>query len=77
MGLPGTLTINAVIPPIPFYIYVSNSLRKYTVFIMTVVLKIFYGTEKKYWQSQLLTCVKGLNNVSDLYSVKRKDCRKH
>ena len=42
----GTLIINTVLPPIPLYIFVSNSLRKSFVFIMTVVLKIFYGTEK-------------------------------
>ena len=28
----------------PFYIYVSSSLKKYIVFMMTVTLKIFYGT---------------------------------
>ena len=30
----------------PFYIYVSSSLRKYIVFMMNVIMKIFYGTEK-------------------------------
>ena len=35
-----------LIPPIPLYIYVLKSLRKYTVFKMIVVLKMFYGTEK-------------------------------
>ena len=37
---------NAVIPPIPLYIFVSNILRKHFGFIMTVVQKIFYGTEE-------------------------------
>ena len=37
--------INAVIPPIPLYIYVSSSLRKYIVF-MIVILKVFYGIAK-------------------------------
>ena len=32
---------------------------------------------EKYWQSQLFTNVKGMNSISDLYSVKRKGCRKH
>ena len=32
---------------------------------------------EKYWQSQLLTNVKGMNSTSELYSVKRKGCRKH
>ena len=32
---------------------------------------------EKYWQSQLFTKVKGMNSISDLYSVKRKGCRKH
>ena len=30
----------------PFCIYVSSSLRKYIAFMMTAILKIFYGTEK-------------------------------
>ena len=46
VGLLGTLLINAVIPPIPLYIYVSISLRKYVVFMITVTVKIFYGIEK-------------------------------
>ena len=44
----GTLIINADIPPIPLIIYVSRSSRKYIVFTMTVILKVFYGTEKEY-----------------------------
>ena len=32
---------------------------------------------EKYWQSQLFTNVKGMNSISDLYSIKRKGCRKH
>ena len=31
---------------------------------------------EKYWQSQLFTNVKGMNSISDLYSIKRKGCRK-
>ena len=31
---------------IPLYIYVSISLRKYVVFMITVTVKIFYGIEK-------------------------------
>ena len=46
VGLLGTLIINAIIPPIPLHIYVFSSLRKCIVFMMTVILKIFYGTEK-------------------------------
>ena len=38
--------INAVILPIPLYIYVSNSLIKYIAFMMTAILKTFCGTEK-------------------------------
>ena len=34
------------IPPIPLYSYVSSSLRKYIVFMATVLLKIFYRIEK-------------------------------
>ena len=30
-----------------------------------------------YWQSQLFTYVKVMNSIPDLYSVKRKGCRKH
>ena len=60
----GTLIINAVILPIPLYIYVSSSLRKYMAFMMTAILKIFCGT-------------KGMNSISDLYSDKNKGCRKH
>ena len=29
-----------------------------------------------YWQSQLFTITKGRNSISDLYSSKRKGCRK-
>ena len=46
MGLLSTLIINVVIPTIPLHIYVSSSLRKHIVFMMTVMLKIFYETEK-------------------------------
>ena len=46
MGLLGTLIINAVIPPIPFYIYMSTSLGKYILSMIIVILKIFYGIEK-------------------------------
>ena len=46
VGLLSTLMINAVIPTIPFHIYVSSSLRKHIVFMRTVMLKIFYETEK-------------------------------
>ena len=31
---------------------------------------------EKYWQSQLFTNVYGMNSVSDLYSRKRKGCRR-
>ena len=31
---------------------------------------------EKYWQSQLFTIVYGINSVSDLYSRKRKGCRR-
>ena len=31
---------------------------------------------EKYWQSQLFTITKGMNSILDLYSSKRKDCRK-
>ena len=33
--------------------------------------------DKKYWQSQSFINVTGMNSTSDLYSVKRKYCRKH
>ena len=32
---------------------------------------------EKYWQPQSLTKVKGMNSIPDLYSAKRKGCRKH
>ena len=31
---------------------------------------------EKYWQSQLFTITKGMNSILDLYSSKRKSCRK-
>ena len=31
---------------------------------------------EKYWQSQLFTIAKGMNSILDLYSSKRKCCRK-
>ena len=31
---------------------------------------------KRYWQCQLFTNTHGMNSVSDLYSTKRKGCRK-
>ena len=76
MELLGTLIINATIPPVPLYIYVSSSLRNYIVFMMTNIEDILWDREK-YWQSQLFANVKGMNSISDLYSVKRKGCRKH
>ena len=42
----GTLIVNAVIPSIPLYICMSSSWREYITFMMTVILKIIYGTEK-------------------------------
>ena len=32
---------------------------------------------EKYWQSKFFANVKGLNNISDLYPIKRKSCIKH
>ena len=66
VGLLGTFTMNTVILPIPLYIYVSSSLRKYIAFMMTVILKIFCGTEK-YWQSQLFKNVNGM--IYDLWFI--------
>ena len=77
MGLLRTLIINAVIPPIILYIYASNSLRKYIVSMMIVILKIFYWIEKNIGSPNHFANVKGINSFSDLYSVKRKGCRKH
>ena len=37
---------NALILPIPLYIYVCSSLRKYIASMRIVILKIFYGIEK-------------------------------
>ena len=31
---------------------------------------------EKYWQFQLFTITKGINSILDLYSSKRKGCRK-
>ena len=31
---------------------------------------------EKYWQAQLLTNSNGMNNINDLYSMKRKGYRK-
>ena len=31
---------------------------------------------EKYWQSQLFTITEGMNSILDLFSSKRKDCRK-
>ena len=36
---------------------------------------ILWGKEK-YWQPELFTISKGMNNILDLYSSKRKGCRK-
>ena len=72
MGLLGTLIIYATIPPITFYICVCNSWRKYTVFMMTAIMKIFYGLEKI-----LTVAVKVSTVFLNLYSAKRKDRRKH
>ena len=35
------------------------------------------GDREKYCQSKLFTNLKGINGISDLYSIKRKGCRKH
>ena len=31
---------------------------------------------RKYWQEQLFTNLNGMNNINDLYSMKRKGYRK-
>ena len=73
----GTLVINAAIPLIPLYVYLSSLLRKCIVFMYDdCSIEDILGDRKKYWQSQLFTNVKGMNNISDLYSAKRKCCRK-
>ena len=46
VGLLSILIINAVVLPIPLYIYVCSSSRKYIVSMMIVILKIFYWIEK-------------------------------
>ena len=77
MGLLGILIINAVIRPIPLYIYVCSSLRKvYCIYDDFNIEDILWYREK-YWQSQLFANVKGMNSISDLYSMKREGCRKH
>ena len=43
VGLLGTFTINTVILPLPLYIYVSSSLRKYIAFLMIAIFKYFVG----------------------------------
>ena len=32
--------------------------------------------QEKYWQAQLFTILHGMNNINDLYSMKRKGYRK-
>ena len=72
----GTLIINAVILPIPLYIYVCSSLRKVCCIYDDCNIEDILWDREKYWQSQLFTNVKGMNSISDLYSMKRKGCRK-
>ena len=50
VGLLGTFTINTVTLPIPLYIYVSNSLRKYIAFMMTAC-----NIEDILWNRKILT----------------------
>ena len=77
MGLLDILIINAVILPIPLYIYLCSSLRKvYCIYDDFNIEDILWYREK-YWQSQLFANVKGMNSISDLYSMKREGCRKH
>ena len=74
MGLLGTLIINAVIPPIPLRVQLIE--KVYCIYDDCNIEDILWDREK-YWQHQLFTNVKGINSISDLYSIKRKGCRKH
>ena len=63
--------------PNPFvYLCVQLIEKVYCIYDDCNIEDILWDREK-YWQSQLFTNVKGMNSISDLYSVKRKGCRKH
>ena len=61
----------------PFvYLCVQLIEKVYCIYDECNIEDILWDREK-YWQSKLITNEKGINSISDLYSIKRKDCRKH
>ena len=77
MVLLGTLIINAVIPQNPFvHLWVQLIQKVYCIYDDCNIENILWDREK-YCQSQLFTNVKGINSISELYSVKIKGRRKH
>ena len=61
----------------PFvYLRVQLIEKVYCIYDDCKIEDILWDREK-YWQSQLFTNVKGMNSIYDLYSIKRKGCRKH
>ena len=58
------------------YLCVEQIEKVYCIYDDCNIEDILWDIEK-YWQSQLFTNVKGMSSISDLYSVKRKGCRKY
>ena len=75
VGLLSTLMINAVIPTTPFHMYVSSSLRKHIVFMMTVMLKISYETEKNIGTCNYLQISKDSRKISPCKNSHQENSR--
>ena len=75
MGLLGTVIINAVILPI-LCIFTCTAHWVYCIYDDCNIEDILWDREE-YWESQLFINVKGMNSISNLYSIKRKGCRTH
>ena len=72
MEVPDISILSVIMILIPFSTFIeqvhSNNLEN--------IGDVLFDREK-YWQSQLFTIAKGMNNILDLCSSKIKDCRKH
>ena len=72
MKVPDILILSVIMILIPFSTFIEQVHSNNSENIDDVLLD-----SEKYWQSQLFTIAKGMNNILDLCSSKIKGCRKH
>ena len=75
---PGTLIINAGVHFSLSFVYLHAQLiEKVYCIYDDCNIEVILWERQKYCLFQLFTNVEGMNNISDLYSLKKKGWRKH